>query len=99
MVISERDKETLIIDSIIELANLLKEERREKAKLVRSDRQKNLYVRRREDGIKQKEIAALLNMHPVTYNLKENGNSEFTLGEAKFLANYFDCTLDDLFGD
>lgn len=56
-----------------------------------------LYIKRRESRMKQSEIAKLLNINPATYSLKENGKYEFTLAEAKKLANIFDCTLNDLF--
>lgn len=53
---------------------------------------------RREARLKQTEVARLLNVTNVTYSLKENGKNDFTLKEAKTLAGYFSCTLDDLFG-
>ncbi|ARD47604.1 helix-turn-helix transcriptional regulator [Sporosarcina sp. P33] len=56
-----------------------------------------LYVKRRESRVKQKEIASVLNINHATYSLKENGKSDFTLKEAMKLAEYFSCTLNDLF--
>jgi len=57
----------------------------------------HLFIARRERRLKQKDIAALLDIHPVTYNKKENGKSEFELKEAFFLADYFETTVDSLF--
>lgn len=56
-----------------------------------------LYVARRERNAYQKDIAKKLGIHPQTYHEKESGKSEFTLSEAKRLAEIFDCTLNDLF--
>lgn len=57
-----------------------------------------LYVKRREYKLKQKEVAEMLGIHKQSYYLKENGKREFTISEAKKLAKIFDCTLDELFG-
>ena len=58
-----------------------------------------LYVKRREYKLKQKEVAEMLGIHKQSYYLKENGKREFTISEAKKLAKIFDCTLDELFGE
>ncbi|TFJ92173.1 helix-turn-helix transcriptional regulator [Lentibacillus salicampi] len=57
----------------------------------------NLYVARRERDMHQKEIAKMIGMHPQTYHEKERGKKDFTISEAKMLAQIFDCTLNDLF--
>lgn len=56
-----------------------------------------LYVARREHNFKQKDIANKLGIHPQTYHEKERGKADFTLTEAKMLAQIFGCTLNDLF--
>lgn len=50
-------------------------------------------------GKKQQDIADLINVGLNTYNFKENGKSQFTLDEAKTLADYFGTTVDELFFD
>ena len=57
-----------------------------------------LYIARRENKLKQKDVAKKINIHPQTYYQKETGKKDFTLTEAKRLAIIFNCTLDDLFG-
>lgn len=59
----------------------------------------SLYVARKENNIKQRDIARLLNMHEVTYSRKERGELDFTLSEAFILADYFNTTIDALFDD
>lgn len=56
-----------------------------------------LYVKRRENKLKQADIAKALNIAKETYCLKENGKRDFTITEARRLAKYFECTLDELF--
>lgn len=64
-----------------------------------SMRHYKLYTIRREKGILQRDVAKFLGIHQQTYHQKENGKRDFTLKEVRLLAKYFDCTLDDLFGD
>jgi putative transcriptional regulator len=59
--------------------------------------QAKLYVARRERNLKQKDVAKKLGIHPQTYHEKERGKKDFTLSEAKMLAQIFNCTLNDLF--
>lgn len=59
----------------------------------------SLYVARKENNLKQRDIARLLNMHEVTYSRKERGELDFTLSEAFILADYFNTTVDVLFAD
>lgn len=40
-------------------------------------------------GLKQKDIAKLLNINTNTYTKKENNKNPFTLAEAKILKDYF----------
>lgn len=56
-----------------------------------------LYVKRRESKLQQKDVAKMLNIHPVTYSRKETGKTDFELKEAFFLADYFGTTVDELF--
>lgn len=56
-----------------------------------------LFIKRREAKLQQKDVAKVLNIHPVTYSRKETGSSDFELQEAFTLANYFGCTVDELF--
>ena len=57
-----------------------------------------IYIKRREHKLKQKDVAKLIGIHQQSYYLKENGKREFTIAEAKRLAKVFNCTLDELFG-
>lgn len=57
-----------------------------------------LYVARKENKLKQVDVAKKLNIHSVTYSRKETGEKEFTLTEAFKLAEMFDTTVDELFG-
>ena len=56
-----------------------------------------VYVKRRENNLKQADVAKILRINKQTYYLKENGKSEFTISEAKLLAKFYGCTLDELF--
>ena len=54
-------------------------------------------VKRKENKLKQSDMAKILNISMQSYYLKENGKSDFTITEAKRLAIYYNCTLDELF--
>ena len=56
-----------------------------------------LYVARKENRLKQKDVARELDIHSVTYSRKESGEKEFTLSEAFRLAEIFETTVDELF--
>lgn len=56
-----------------------------------------LYVKRKENKLRQADVAKILNISTQSYYLKENGKRDFTITEAKRLAIIFNCTLDDLF--
>lgn len=58
-----------------------------------------LYVARRENRLRQKDLAEKLNISPQSYFRKENGRTAFTQHEMVMLAKIFNCTLDDLFWD
>ena len=57
----------------------------------------NLYIKRREKRLKQKDVAKKIGIHPQSYHLKETGKRQFTIQEGLMLAKVFDCTLNDLF--
>lgn len=54
-------------------------------------------IKRKENKLKQADVAKILHIDKQTYYLKENGKSEFTISEAKKLATYYDCSIDELF--
>lgn len=56
-----------------------------------------LYIARREARLSQIKLAKMLNISNATYSLKENGKADFSLSEARKLAEIFGCTLNDLF--
>ncbi|WP_193063410.1 helix-turn-helix transcriptional regulator [Oceanobacillus oncorhynchi] len=56
-----------------------------------------LYVARRENKLKQTDLAKKLGISKQTYYRKEKGISEFTQWEMIMLAKIFGCTLNDLF--
>ncbi|HDR3483912.1 TPA: helix-turn-helix domain-containing protein [Bacillus pacificus] len=58
---------------------------------------KNLFIARRENRMTQEAASKVINISKQTYYMKETGKSDFTLTEAKLLANYFKTTVDDLF--
>lgn len=48
-------------------------------------------------GLKQDEVAALLEISPANYCKKESGMIRFSLPEAKILADYFGSTIENIF--
>lgn len=50
-------------------------------------------------GVNQSVMAEMLGVRPNTYSFKENGKTEFTLSEAKKIADYFKTTIDHIFFD
>ena len=56
-----------------------------------------VYVKRRENKLKQADVAKVLNIHKQSYYLKETGQRDFNETEMKRLARYYGCTLNDLF--
>jgi len=57
-----------------------------------------LFIARKEKRKSQGDIAKVLNIHAQSYHLKESGKREFTVSEAIKLAQYFNTSLDNLFG-
>lgn len=58
-----------------------------------------LYILRRENRLKQKDLAGVLCISREAYQAKESGRNPFTISEGLVLARYFDVTLDYLFND
>lgn len=56
-----------------------------------------LIAYRKLHDLTQKDTAKLLNISNVAYSLKESGQKDFKLSEAKFLADYFGTTVDEIF--
>lgn len=57
----------------------------------------NLFVARRENRMKQAEVAKKLMIHSGSYGRKERGEQDFLLSEAFILAKLFNTTVDQLF--
>ena len=53
---------------------------------------------RKQRGLKQKELAALLNMKVATLGTWERGTYDFTLEDAWRIADTLHCSLDELAG-
>ena len=53
---------------------------------------------RAEKGVTQLEIAKKMNMSKMAISHWENGNSEPSIEQLKFLANFFDVSIDYLVG-
>ncbi|MGL4819503.1 MAG: helix-turn-helix transcriptional regulator [Bacilli bacterium] len=60
---------------------------------------KTLFVSRKEKNLTQQQLAEKIGTSKQTYHLKEKGKSDFTVKEAKMLANIFGVTLDELFSN
>lgn len=60
---------------------------------------RKLKVLRAMKEVKQEEVAEMLGITLTTYSKKENGKSDFTISEAKKLATFFDCTIEEIFFD
>ena len=58
---------------------------------------KKIKMYRLAKNINQEDLANLLNITLTTYNKKETGKAEFTLSQAKKIADFFNTTIDDLF--
>lgn len=56
-----------------------------------------LTIKRKENKLKQTELAKKIGIHKQSYHLKESGKSDFTLTECRMIAQVLDCTLNDLF--
>lgn len=58
---------------------------------------KNLKSFRVKYGYTQKQIAEQLNITATTYNFKENRKNQFSLEEAKKIADLFNSTIEEIF--
>ncbi len=56
-----------------------------------------LYIARKENKLKQADVASKLMIHSVTYSRKERGELDFTLKEAFILSELFNTTVEELF--
>lgn len=56
-----------------------------------------LKAERELKAVNQSEVAKYLGVSPNTYWSKENGKTEFTISEAKKLAEYFGVSVMELF--
>lgn len=59
----------------------------------------NVYIARRENKLKQKDVAKMIGRSEQYYRERENGIREFTIKEGKILADIYNCSLDELFGN
>lgn len=59
----------------------------------------NLKSYRAKAGLTQGEVAKKIGIAPNSYSFKENGKREFTLSEAKAIADIFGDTIDKIFFD
>ncbi len=60
---------------------------------------RRLFNARKENQLKQKELAVVLNISQSSYDNKEVGRHDFTLNQALTLAAIFDTSVDELFGE
>lgn len=62
---------------------------------------KNTYMKlkalRIEYGYTQETFSQVLGIHEATYNRKEQGITQFTLGEAKTISNLFKLSIERIF--
>lgn len=56
----------------------------------------NIKRLREKKGIKQQEIADLINMHRSNYSKVENGQREISITAINKIAKFFEVTLDDI---
>lgn len=52
---------------------------------------------RAKKGLRQRDMAELLNMPITTYSSKENGERKFTIEEAITLSDIFKCDVREIF--
>lgn len=56
-----------------------------------------VYIKRKEHRLRQSDVAKKIGMSTQSYRLKETGQREFTVSEARRMALLYNCKLDDLF--
>lgn len=59
--------------------------------------QEKLLILRKRNNLTQSDIAKMLGIATMTYNLKELGKREFTANEMFIIADYFGLKVDDIF--
>lgn len=52
---------------------------------------------RKEAGLRQEDMAKILDLHPDSYKNKENGKTDFKSPEMFKIANYFGKKMDEIF--
>ncbi|MCY8081771.1 helix-turn-helix domain-containing protein [Bacillus inaquosorum] len=52
---------------------------------------------RKRRGLRQSDMAEALGITKATYSKKESGSIKFSLEESRFLALFFDTTIEELF--
>lgn len=57
---------------------------------------KQIHIVRTEKGIKQVELANLINKNQATYSNKETGRRPFSVKELKVICNYLQINMEDL---
>lgn len=60
---------------------------------------RKLKILRAMKEVKQEDVAEMLGITLTTYSKKENGKSDFTITEAKKLASFFSCTIEEIFSE
>lgn len=50
-------------------------------------------------GLKQEDIAAIIQVSKVNYSKKENGKVKFSLNEAFLISNHFKKSIETIFGN
>ena len=59
----------------------------------------NLKALRKARGLTQEEFANIISVSKVNYSKKENGKVKFSLNEAFQIANHFNKSIEDIFGN
>lgn len=57
---------------------------------------RQIHIVRTEKGIKQVELANLINKNQATYSNKEAGRRPFSVKELKVICNYLQINMEDL---
>ncbi len=57
----------------------------------------DLMVLRKKNKITQKDLAKELNIPKSSYSKKERGECNFTIRQAKIIADYFNKTIEEVF--
>lgn len=60
---------------------------------------RNLKAYRTKYALTQEDMAKILNISTIAYRNKENNLSQFSLKEAKIIADKFNATIEEIFFD